>query len=215
MFLLALSLLLPLSLLSLLSPLRRQGYHFVSLVLSLRALKPLNMEARNRRSNCINNRSNNGRPEEREERRSEGAGESRANDASSHARAGTDVSLPPDAHAELLRRLTELENKVTQPDDGERRRNQGPLTANLYQAIIAPASDLPDVGTFGSARSRFSDPVSFITCFRERLRLFGHPDQVMCRFFPTCLEEIAFEWYASLPSRSIHNFDQLEDAFLG
>jgi hypothetical protein len=98
---------------------------------------------------------------------------------------------------------------IVQPPSSE-----GPLASELYAFTYPPHSDLPSVGTFGTPQSKFTDLTTFVVNFRERLRLFGYPDAVLCRLFPTCLEGPAWDWYVSLPKGSISDFATLTQRFL-
>jgi Retrotransposon gag protein len=92
--------------------------------------------------------------------------------------------------------------------------SKGPLAPELSTFTYPPHSDLPSVGTFRTQQSKFSDPTTFLVNFRERLRLFGYPDAVLCQLFLTCLEGLAWDWYVSLPKGSIPDFATLTQRFL-
>jgi hypothetical protein len=98
---------------------------------------------------------------------------------------------------------------AAQPPSSDR-----PLAPELYAFTCPPHSDLPSVGTFGALQSKLSDPMAFIVNFRKHMRLFGYPDVVLCRLFPTCLEGQACDWYVSLLKGSIPDFTTLTQRFL-
>jgi hypothetical protein len=58
--------------------------------------------------------------------------------------------------------------------------SEGSLTPELYAFTYPPHSDLPSVGTFETPQSKFTDPITFVVNFRERMRLFGYLDTVLC-----------------------------------
>lgn len=86
--------------------------------------------------------------------------------------------------------------------------------SSLYQVVFQIQTDIPNLGSFGTFWSRYSDLNAFVTSFREHLRLMGYTDAIMCRLFLTCLEMTAWDWYIALSSGSVHNFDQLSKLFL-
>ncbi|XP_078153001.1 uncharacterized protein LOC144548163 [Carex rostrata] len=89
----------------------------------------------------------------------------------------------------------------------------GPLAPRVYAESMVDFKYPNHLPSFrGSGDSQ--DPQSFIFGFRERLRLQGASDSVMCRVFTTCLEGEAWEWYMRLPRKSINRFDDLVKAFL-
>jgi hypothetical protein len=99
------------------------------------------------------------------------------------------------AHFEaiIMRRLRDLENQIKQSPPRTDVLSDGPLIPELYGTTIPPNADIPSLGNFGSSKSCFSDPKAFLVSFRERQRLMGFGDSVLCRLFPTCLEGSAWD----------------------
>ena len=120
----------------------------------------------------------------------------------------------PDPNQELLRRIADLERQINKDSHPTDFLTEGPLDYALYQTILPPNSEIPNIGNFGMSQSKFADPKTFLVAFKERFRLAGYSDAVMCRVFPTCLEGKALEWYTSLPQQSITTFNQLAASFL-
>jgi hypothetical protein len=76
-----------------------------------------------------------------------------------------------------------------------------------------PFPDKFKVPRIGSYEGR-GNPTTHIKGFRAHPFLHGIPDETGCRVFPLTLKGVAIEWFGSLGSGSIDNFDTLERQFL-
>ena len=58
------------------------------------------------------------------------------------------------------------------------------------------------------------DPQLHLTMFRSMILVNGESDPFLYRTFLTFLEKAALLWFSSLPSRTIHSFAELSQAFV-
>ena len=126
----------------------------------------------------------------------------------------TTVPEFPDVNLQLLQRVADIERKLNKNPQSTDFLTDGPLSQDLYRTILPPNSKIPNIGSFGMTQSRYQDPKAFLIAFKERFQLAGYSDAVMCRVFPTCLEGKDWEWYNSLPARSINTFNQVATLFI-
>ncbi|XP_057478211.1 uncharacterized protein LOC130765726 [Actinidia eriantha] len=59
-----------------------------------------------------------------------------------------------------------------------------------------------------------SDPRSHVSHVRQMMALWNHMDALMCRVFPSSLDDLGLKWFDRLPPGSIENFYQLTESFI-
>jgi len=61
--------------------------------------------------------------------------------------------------------------------------------------------------------SGVSDPVQYIRHFRDKMVIYSRNDPPMCLIFSSIRKDVALDWFYFLSSHSLHNFEELIEAF--
>ncbi|KAJ0984602.1 hypothetical protein J5N97_002958 [Dioscorea zingiberensis] len=86
-----------------------------------------------------------------------------------------------------------------------------PFIPEILEAPLPTEFRMPSIETYNGT----SDPVDHLESFKAMMLLYGSPDGIMCRAFPTTLRGVAQMWFTSLPPESISSFEELSELFVG
>jgi hypothetical protein len=81
------------------------------------------------------------------------------------------------------------------------------------RVMVFPIPDkfkMPHVDKYNGS----GDPTEHVENFHAHLILLGTPDEIACRAFPLTLAEVAKDWFARLPPKSVDNIKDLGYLFL-
>ena len=90
-------------------------------------------------------------------------------------------------------------------------RADSPFTADVMEKPLPDKFKMPAMDSFDDT----TDPVDHLDSYNSFMTLHAVPDEIMCRAFPTTLKASARIWYSKLSPKSISNFKQLSQAFVG
>ncbi|GFS32499.1 hypothetical protein Acr_00g0023020 [Actinidia rufa] len=79
------------------------------------------------------------------------------------------------------------------------------------EGMDPPEKFVPPKFTFYDGKS---DPRSHVSHGRQMMALWNHMDALMCRVFPSSLEDLGLKWFNRLPPGSIESFYQLTKSFV-
>ena len=113
----------------------------------------------------------------------------------------------------LAAKLAQIESQKADAYSRPMGIKDGPLSREIYRRSMTDFKYPTTLPSFrGSGDTQ--DPHNFVYGFLERLRLLGATDAIMCRVFTTCLTDEAWDWYMTLPRRSISKFEDFAKLFL-
>jgi len=88
---------------------------------------------------------------------------------------------------------------------------KGPFALSIQRDIVPQGFKMPvKMAPYEPA----ADPILHLKAFQANVQLASLTEGKKCKLFPTTLGQEGLHWYARLPDYSIHNFDELEAAFL-
>ena len=90
------------------------------------------------------------------------------------------------------------------------RTTDSPFTAAILECPVLSKFHLPQLEPFDGLK----EPLDHLNNFKTMLGLQQPLDEILCHSFPTTLKRDAREWFMKLPTSSIDNFEQLDNAFL-
>ncbi|KAM2984015.1 hypothetical protein FF2_009875 [Malus domestica] len=88
--------------------------------------------------------------------------------------------------------------------------SQSPFTDEIEQAEPPCKFSMPYFISFKGDR----DPKRHLKHYRNTMVLYQNNDVFMCKIFATTLQGVAQDWFHTLPSQSIQNFDDLSLVFI-
>ena len=127
------------------------------------------------------------------------------------------VSLE-DQNLDLLREMRKemdelrsvVREKTERSVDRLVRATNSPFTTAVLGCLVPSKFRLPQLEPFDGLK----DPQDHLNTFKTTLGPQQPPDEILCRSFPTTLKGAAREWFTKLPTSSVDNFEQLNNAFL-
>ncbi|KAM1807238.1 hypothetical protein ACFX11_030283 [Malus domestica] len=87
--------------------------------------------------------------------------------------------------------------------------SRSPFTNEIEQAEPPRKFSMPHFTSFKGD----GDPERQLKHYRSEMVLYRNNDALMCKIFATTLQSKAQDWFHTLPSRSIQNFDDLSLVF--
>ena len=90
------------------------------------------------------------------------------------------------------------------------RKTDSPFTVVVQECPVPSKFRLPQLEPFDGLK----DPLDHLNTFKTTLGLQQHPNEILCRSFPTTLKGATKEWFTKLPTSSIDNFEQLSSSFV-
>ena len=125
---------------------------------------------------------------------------------------------PDDQNSDLLREMRKemdelrsaIKEKTKRSVDRLVRATDSPLTTVVLECPVPSKFQLPQLESFDTLK----DPQDHFNTFKMTLGFQQPPDEILCHSFPTTLKGAAREWFAKLPTLSVDNFEQLNNAFL-
>lgn len=84
-----------------------------------------------------------------------------------------------------------------------------PFTDQIVSCRLPDKFKIPEIPVY----TRLGDPIEHLASFRAHIVLHATSDEVACRAFPLTLSGGAQEWFRTLPSHSIMNFESLAKKF--
>ena len=103
-----------------------------------------------------------------------------------------------------------IKEKTERSMDRLVRATDSPFTTAVLECPVLSKFRLPQLESFDGLK----DPRDHLNTFKTTLGLQQPPDKILCHSFPTTLKGAAREWFAKLPTLSVDNFEQLNNAFL-
>ena len=119
-----------------------------------------------------------------------------------------------DVLREMRKEMDELRSAIKEKTERSMNRlvraTDSPFTTAVLECPVLSKFRLPQLESFDGLK----DPRDHLNTFKTTLGLQQPPDKILCHSFPTTLKEAAREWFAKLPTLSVDNFEQLNNAFL-
>ena len=141
-------------------------------------------------------------------------GEGDSHRRSIHQRLTTSDEQNSDLLQEMRKEMDKLRNaikeKIDRSIDRMVRATDSPFIAAVLECPVPSKFRLPQLEPFDGLR----DSQDHLNTFKMTLGLKQPPDEILCCSFPTTLKGAAREWFTKLPTSSIDNFEQLNNAFL-
>ena len=85
-----------------------------------------------------------------------------------------------------------------------------PLSEEILRVQFPKKFSAPSFEYYGGT----SDLMQHLRHYQDKMAVYSYDDRLLCRLFPSSLKGLAFDWFYSLKSGTLHNFEQVAQAFL-
>ena len=89
-------------------------------------------------------------------------------------------------------------------------KSDSPFIASITNHLVPSKFKIPTLDSYDRTR----DLCDHIAMFKKTIHLWGVPDEIICRAFPTMLKGLARVWFGKLPPNSITSFQELSKLFV-
>ena len=125
---------------------------------------------------------------------------------------------PDDQNSDLLREMRKemdelrsaIKEKTERSVDKLVWATDSPFTTAVMECPVLSKFRLPQLEPFDGLK----DPQDHLNTFKTTQGLQQSLDEILCRSFPITLKGATREWFTKLPTSSVDNFKQLNNAFL-
>ena len=89
--------------------------------------------------------------------------------------------------------------------------SSSPFSEEIERAKLPPRYTAPGFKMYNGR----TDPIAHIGHYHQRMALSRRNDALMCKLFPSSLEEVALRWFNQIDLGTISSWDQIAEAFVG
>ena len=105
--------------------------------------------------------------------------------------------------------MNALKGRVSSDLDDLVNRTDSPFTIPVNSCPLSQKFRMPQIESYDGVK----DPLDHLETFKTLMHLYGVPNKIMCRVFPTTLKGVARIWFSRLTPNSINTFKELSAQF--